>query len=211
MRDCLHLEKQVYSKTLCYPTPHVKTQVSEIKFSLWTHFFTSRTSFLIKTFFTVKHFVTLPPMWKLSCQKSSFHFGLIFSHLWLPFSQKSFSCVKIQYLSSIYLWIIVSILKNKFTVKHFVTLLPMWKLSCLKSSFHFGLIFSHLGLCFKQKRFLCVKIQYLSSIYLWEIVSIMKNKFTVKHFVTLPPMWNLSCLKSSFHFGLIFLHLEHPF
>ena len=51
MRDCLHREKQVYSGTLCYPTRHVKSQLSEIKFSLWTHVFTSRTSFLIKTFF----------------------------------------------------------------------------------------------------------------------------------------------------------------
>ena len=99
-------------------------------------------------------------------QKSSFDFGLIFSHLGLPFSQKRLFCVKIQYLRYIYLKGIVCILKNKFTVKHFVTLPPMWKLSCQKSSFDFGLIFSHLRLLFSQKRFLCVKIQYLRCIYL---------------------------------------------
>ena len=146
-----------------------------------------------------------------SCQKSSFQFGLIFSHLGLPFQQKCFLCVKIQYLSCIYLWGIVSILKNKFTVKHFVTLPPMWNLSCQKSSFQFRLIFSHLGLPFQQKCFLCVKIQYLSCIYLWGIVCILKNNFTVKPFVTLPPMWNLSCQKSSFQFRLIFSHLGLPF
>ena len=58
MRDCLYLKKQVYSKTLCYPTPHVKTQLSEIKFSLWTHFFTSRTSILTEMFFVCQNTIS---------------------------------------------------------------------------------------------------------------------------------------------------------
>ena len=148
MRDCLHLEKPVYSETLCYPTPHVKSQLSEIKFSLWTHFFTSRTSFLTKMFL----------------------------------------CVKIQYLSCIYLWGIVSILKNQFTVKHFVTLPPMWNLSCQKSSFDFGLIFSHLALLLLQKHFFGIKIQYLMSTYVWLILC---------KWVELPSGWVVpgSCVK----------------
>ena len=157
--------------------------------------------------FTVKNFVTLPPMSKPSCQKSSFEVELIFSQDALFFSQKRFLCVEIQYLMSIYLQGIVSSMNRKFTVKNFVTLPPMSKLSCQKSSFEVELIFSQDALFFSQKRFLCVKIQYLMSIYLQGIVSSMNRTFTVKNFVTLPPMSNLCCQKSSFEVGLIFLHV----
>ena len=51
--------------------------------------------------------------------------------------------------------------------------------------------FLHLGLSLLQKRFLCVKLQYLISIYLYWIVCILKNKFTVKHFVALPPLYSM--------------------
>ena len=147
----------------------------------------------MKNKLTVKHFVTLPPMWKLICQKSSFHFGLIFLHLGLLFSQKCFLFVRIQYLRCIYLQGFVCILKNKFTVKHFVTLPPMWKLICRKSSFDFGLIFSHLALLLLQKHFFGVKIKYLMSTYVW---------FVLSKWVELPSGWVVpgSCVKIFFGF-----------
>ena len=84
-------------------------------------------------------------------------------------------------------------MKSKFTVKHFVTLPPMWKLSCQKSSFDFGLIFSHLALLLLQKRFFGVKIQYLMSTYVWFILS---------KWVELPSGWVVpgSCVKIFFSF-----------
>ena len=67
--------------------------------------------------------------------------------------------------------------------------------------------FHNLQLFFLQKRFFCVKKQYLMSTYLQRIVSIMNRKFTVNDFVTLPPCQNLSSQKSSFEFGLNFSHV----
>ena len=102
-------------------------------------------------------------------------------------------CVKIQYISCIYLWGIISIFKNKFTVKHFATLPPMWKLSCQKSSFDCGLIFSNLPLLILQKHFFSAKIQYLMSTYVWLILF---------KWVELPSGWVVpgSCVKIFFGF-----------
>ena len=79
---------------------------------------------------------------------------------------------------------------NKFTMKHFVTI-PPYEISpnreeVLTNDSFFG----HLKLSFSQNRFLYDKVQYLMSIYLKGIVCILKNKFTMKHFVTIPPYEN---------------------
>ena len=81
---------------------------------------------------------------------------------------------------STYLQRIVSIMNRKFTVKDFVTLPPMSKLSCQKSSFEFGLNFSHVALLLSQKRCFPVKIQYFMSTYV---------SSTLLKWVELPSGW----------------------
>ena len=49
-KDCLY-KKQIYSKTFCHPTPHVKFHLSEVKFSQKCHFFQLVLLFFAKTFF----------------------------------------------------------------------------------------------------------------------------------------------------------------
>ena len=50
-KDCLDYKKQIYSKTFCHPTPHVKFHLSEVKFSQKCHFFQLVLLFFAKTFF----------------------------------------------------------------------------------------------------------------------------------------------------------------
>ena len=104
---------------------------------------------------------------------------------------------------SIYLQWIVSIMNRKFTVIFLPY--PHIKISAVRDQvLKLDSFFHNLQLFFLQKRFLHVKIQYLMSIYLQWLVSIMNRKFTVKDFFTLPPCQNLSCQRSSFEVGLIF-------
>ena len=51
-------------------------------------------------------------------------------------------------------------------MKHFATLSPMWNFTYQKSSFDKSPIFFTSSTTFLQKRFLCVKLQYLVSTYL---------------------------------------------
>ena len=85
-----------------------------------------------------------------------------FSHLVLLFLQKGFLYVNLQYLVSTYLQLDCLYLKNKFTVKHFVTL-PPCKITV---NFDKSSIFFTPNTTFLQKLFLCVKLQYLVSTYL---------------------------------------------
>ena len=139
----------------------------------------------------MSHFVAIPPYENSPVKKKVLTKNSFFSHLKLSSSQKRFLYVKVQYLMSIYLWWIVPVLINQFTMKHFVTL-PPYEISPVRNHILTNnSFFSHLKLSLSQKRFLYVKVQYLMSIYLWWIDCILKNKFTVKHFVILPPLYSM--------------------
>ena len=111
----------------------------------------------------MKHFATLSPMWNFTCQKSSFDKSPIFSHLVLLFLQKRFLYVKLQYLVSTYLQLDCLYLKKQIYSETFCYPTPPCKIT---ANFDKSPIFSHLVLLFLQKRFLCVKLQYLVSTYL---------------------------------------------
>ena len=87
----------------------------------------------------------------------------IFSHLVLLFLQKRFLCVKLQYLVSTYLQLDCLYLKKQIYSETFCYPTPPCKITV---NFDKSPIFSHLVLLFLQKRFLCVKLQYLVSTYL---------------------------------------------
>ena len=74
----------------------------------------------------------------------------------------------------------------------------IWNFICQKSSFDKSLIFSHLVQLFLQKRFLCVKLQYLVSTYLQLDCLYHKKQIYSETFCYPTPMWNFVCQNSSF-------------